>query len=143
MFSLPSSAKTKMFDYMKDLDWLLYRTIFRFLRNNQVDVDVRVNEISIRGSPDSALDTHQTMLLSPLKNRLAIQVFTVSRVIDIGANPAYILASSEAPFPKAKASHVESVAATAPEKHEASIGRHFADVQFHYLQDTCVCNATP
>ena len=73
------------------------------------------------------------MLFSPLKNGLAIQVLTVPWVVDIGANPAYVLASSEAPFPEAETSHVESIAATAPEEHEASIGCHLANVQFHYL----------
>ena len=43
---------------MKNLDRLLYGTVLWFLRNNQVDVNVRVNKVSIRGSPDSALDTH-------------------------------------------------------------------------------------
>lgn len=102
----PSPTKTKVFYYMKNLDRFLYRTVLWLLWNDQIDVDIGMNEISVCGSSNRSLDTHQTMFFGSLKNRFAVQIFTVPWIIDIGSDPAYIFASSETPFSKTKTSHV-------------------------------------
>lgn len=123
-----------MFDYVKYFDRLLYRTVLGLLRYDQIDIDVGMDEVSVGGASDGALDAHQTVLFGPLKNGFAVQVLAVPWIIDVGAYPAYVFASSKAPFPKTKTTHIQSVAAAAPKKHEAPICRHFTDIQFHYLR---------
>ena len=102
----PSSAKTEMLDYVKYLDGLLYGTVLGLFRYDQIYIDVRVNEIAVGGSSDGSFDAHQTVFFRSLKNRFTVQIFAVSRVIDVRSNPTNVLASSEAPFAKAKTSHI-------------------------------------
>lgn len=58
----------------------------------------------------------------------------MARIINIRADPADILATPEAPFTQAKPAHIQAIAATAPQEHETPVGRHFTDIQFHYLR---------
>lgn len=132
-FYLPSSSKTEVFDDVKYFNRLLDRAVFGFLRNNQINIDISVNEIAIGRPSDRSLDTHQTMFLSSLQNSLAVEILAVTGIVDVRADPAYVLAPPEAPLAQAEASHVQTVAAAAPEKNEAAIGSNLADVELHYL----------
>lgn len=119
---------------MEDLHGLFYRAVVGFLGYDEIDVDVRVDKITVGGASYCTLDAHQTMLLRPLQHRLAVQVLAVTWIINIRADPADILATTEAPLAQAESAHVQAVATTAPQEHEAPVGRHFADIQLHYLR---------
>lgn len=123
-----------MLDYMENLDGFLYRPVLWLLRYDQIDVHVGMDKIPVGGSSNGSFDSHQAVFFSPLEYGFAIQILAMPRIVDVGANPANVLAASEAPFAKAESPHVQTVAAAAPEKHEASIRRYFADIQFHYLR---------
>lgn len=103
-----------MFDDVKNLDGFLDGPIIRFLGYDEVNVDVGMNKVPIRGTSYRSLDTHQTMLLRSLQHCLTVQIFAVTRIIDVRADPANILTTTETPFAKTKSSHVQSIAATAP-----------------------------
>lgn len=103
-----------MFDYVKYFHGFLDRTVLRLLRYDQIDVHVRVDKVTVRGPSHGPLDSHQAMFLGPLKDRFAVQILTVPGIVDVGANPTDVLASSKAPFAQTETSHVQSIAAAAP-----------------------------
>lgn len=55
---VPSSTEAKVFDYVEDLYRLLYGAVIGFLGYDEIDVDVRVDEIPVGGAPYCTLDAH-------------------------------------------------------------------------------------
>lgn len=68
------------------------------LGDNEVDINIRMNKISIGTPPDSPLDSHQTVLLCMLKYGVRFQIFRVARIGLVCFDPANVLAATEAPF---------------------------------------------
>lgn len=103
---IPSSAETEMFDDVKNLYGFLDGSVIGLLGYDEVNVDVGMNKVTICGTSYRTLDTHQTVLLRSLQHCLTVQIFAVTRIIDVRADPADILATAETPLAKTKSSHI-------------------------------------
>lgn len=113
---------------VKDFDGLL-QTAELFLRDDQVNVHVCMNEVAVRRSSHRAFDPDQAVVLRPLEHRLGLENLGVARILYVRADPANILASTESPLPEAIPAHVQTLRAAAPEKHEAAVRRQLSNVQ--------------
>ena len=67
-------------------------------RNNKVNINVSVDEVSVSASSDGSFDSHQTVLLSVLKYSIRFKVFGVSRIGFVCFDPANVLATTESPL---------------------------------------------
>ena len=59
-----------------DLEWAAYLFVvadFAFLVDEEVDVDVGVNEVTVGRATDDAFDSHQTVLLQPIEDASWLQ----------------------------------------------------------------------
>lgn len=86
---------------MKDFDGLLETTEFLLLGYNQINVHIGVYKVAITRTSNCALDAHQAVFLGALENRFGYGLLGVSRLINIGAYPADVLAATKAPLFKA------------------------------------------
>lgn len=124
-----SSAQAKVFDDVKQFDGLVVTAKLLFLRDDQVNVHVGMNKVAIGRPAHRALDAHQTVLFGPLEHSFRLEDLRVAGILVVGANPANVLASPEAPFAQAIPSHVQTLAAATPQEHEAPVRRHLTNVQ--------------
>ena len=67
-------------------------------RNNKVNINVGVDEVSVSASPNGSFDSHQTVLLGVLKYSIRFKVFGVSRIGFVCFDPANVLATTESPL---------------------------------------------
>ena len=67
-------------------------------RNNKVNINVGVDEVSVSASPNGSFDSHQTVLLSVLKYSIRFKVFGVSWIGFVCFDPANVLATTESPL---------------------------------------------
>lgn len=95
-----SSSQTKVFDDVEDLTRLVLIPDRRFLRNDEVDVDVGMDEVTVCGSADRAFDPHEAVFFRPLEHALCVQriLRQVSRIPDVRLDPADILTPPESPL---------------------------------------------
>lgn len=67
-----SSTKTKMFNDVKNFYRLFYIADFRLFRDNQVNVDIGMDEVTIGATLDSPFDPHKAVFLCSLEDSLWI-----------------------------------------------------------------------
>lgn len=120
--------QAKVLYNVKDFDGLLQAPEL-FLRDDQVNVHVCMNEVAVRRSSHRAFDPDQAVVLRPLEHRLGLENLGVARILYVRADPANILASTESPLPEAIPAHVQTLRAAAPEKHETAVRRQLSNVQ--------------
>lgn len=68
---LPSSAQTKVFYDMEYFNGFVPKSKFIFFTNDQIDVYISMDKITISWPPDSAFNAHQAMFL---KTRLRVHI---------------------------------------------------------------------
>jgi hypothetical protein len=110
-----------MFNDVENFGRFFQRSILGFFRNYQIDIDIGMDEISVRGTPNCSFDSHQTMLLlkistsvkyfgytklkwsyfGSLENGFLLEVFRMTRSVCIGFDPADVFASPESPSSQA------------------------------------------
>lgn len=93
-----ATAQAEVFDDVEYLLGLLDTAKLGLFRDDQIDVDVGVYEVAVGASAYSALDAHQAVFFGPLKHCAGLEVLQVNRVLDVRLDPAYVLASAEAPL---------------------------------------------
>lgn len=93
---------------MEDFNWFLRAAKLRILRYDQVDINVGMYKVPIRGPPHRPLDTHEAVLLRPLEYSVVFQIFGVPRILDVRFDPADVFAAAETPFLEALPAHVQS-----------------------------------
>lgn len=87
-----------MLNDVKNLYRFLDGSIIRFLGYDEVNIDVGMDKVSVCRASHRSLDTHQTVLLCSLKYSFTIQIFAVTWIVDIRADPTDILATTETPL---------------------------------------------
>lgn len=102
----PSPTQTKVFHDMKYFYRLLGAAKFRVFRYDQIYINISMNKVTIDRSSNRPFDTHETMFLGPLEHSIVLQVLGMTRVLNIGFNPAYILTAAETPLLEAFSAHV-------------------------------------
>lgn len=123
-----SPAQTKVLDNMKHFHRLQAAKLL-LLGDDQVNVHIRVDKVTVRRPAHRSLDPHQTMVLGPLKHRLGLQDLGMSRIVHIRADPTNVLAPSESPLPQTISAHVQSLRAATPQKHKTAMRCQFTDWQ--------------
>lgn len=95
--------------------------------------NIRVDEITIGRSSNSSLDSHQAMFLGSLENCLRFKDFRMCWRIDVCTNPTNVFATSESPLSQTISAQVQSIRATTPQKHKASVASNLIDLQIENL----------
>lgn len=121
------TSQTEMLDNVKYFNRFIVIAKRFLFRNNEININVGMNEIAVRGTSHGAFDAHQTMFFSSLEHCFRLEYFRMTRIVDVGADPANILASAEAPFTQAIPAHVQSLRTAAPQKNETSMCGDFID----------------
>lgn len=124
-----STAQAKMLNNMENFNWFFQIAKFAFFRYNQIDVNIGVDEITVRWASNSAFDAHQTVFFCALEHGFRFQNFRMAWIIDIGADPTNVFATSESPLTQAIATHVKTLRTAAPQKYEATMCRNFVYIK--------------
>jgi len=124
-----SSTQAEVLDDVKDLDGLLKAAELLFLRDDQINVDIGMDEITIGGAANSSLDAHQAVLFGALEDCFRFQLLRVTGLVDIRAYPADVLAPAESPLLQAVAAHVQALRGAAPEEYKRAVSRNLAHIQ--------------
>lgn len=74
-----------------------------------------MNEVSVDGPSNSALDPHQAVFLGPLEDGVRLENLLDTAAPVIRLDPADVLAPTEAPALKTKSAQVEPVGRATPE----------------------------
>ena len=99
-------------------------TRFWFFINNEINVNICMDKVTISGSSDCPLNTHQAVLLAPAEHRPWVHDGPVL-VLGVGSDPTNVFASPEAPVLQTQSPKIQSITAATPEKHKTSAGTHF------------------
>jgi len=124
-----SSTQAEVLDDVKNLDGLLKAAELLFLRDDQINVHIGMDKITVGGAANSSLDPHQAVLFGALEDGFRFQLFGVTGLVDIRAYPADVFAPAKSPLFQAVAAHVQTLRGTTPEEYKRAVSRNLAHIQ--------------
>lgn len=89
-----------MLNDMEDLHRLLNISHLRLLSDDQVNVHIRMDEVTVSAPAHCSFDSHQAVFLGPLEYCLRVQRLGFAWVVLIGLDPTDVLTPPKAPLPQ-------------------------------------------